>query len=62
MNFLTEFMDKDHSLDSLYKQIVKYDESKKQGLETEIMKIAKAELNFDFFLYFTMLPLCTLNL
>ena len=41
-------MDKDHSLDSLYKQIVKYDESKKQGLETEIMKIAKAELNFDF--------------
>ena len=48
LNFLTEFMDKDHSLDSLYKQIVKYDESKKQGLETEIMKIAKAELNFDF--------------
>lgn len=48
LNFLNEFMDKDHSLDSLYKQIVKYDESKKQKLESEVVEIAKAEFSFDF--------------
>lgn len=48
LNFLNEFMDKEHSLDSLYKQIVKYDESKKQNLEKQIMEIVKAEFGFDF--------------
>ena len=48
LNFLNEFMGKDHSLDSLYKQIVKYDESKKQNLEKQIMEIAKKEFGFDF--------------
>lgn len=48
LHFLNEFMDKDHSLDSLYKQIVKYSGGKKQNLETEIMEIAKAEFSFDF--------------
>jgi len=48
LNFLNEFMDKDHSLDSLYKQIVKYDENKKQDLEKQIVEVAKEEFGFDF--------------
>ena len=31
LNFLNEFVDKNHSLDSLYKQITKYNESKKES-------------------------------
>lgn len=48
LNFLREFVDKDYSLDSLYKQIVKYDGGKKQNLESQIMEIVKAEFGFDF--------------
>ena len=48
LNFLNEFMDKNHSLDSLYKQITKYDKSKKESLEKEIMDVAKKEFSFDF--------------
>ena len=48
LNFLNEFIDKEHSLDSLYKQIVKYDENKKQNLEKQIVEMAKEEFGFDF--------------
>lgn len=48
LNFLSDFMDKNHSLDSLYKQIAKYDEKRKQNLESQIMEIAKKEFCFDF--------------
>lgn len=48
LEFLSEFTDKEHSLNSLYKQITKYDDDIKDELEKAIIVVAKKEFSFDF--------------
>lgn len=48
LEFLLKFLDKDHSLNALYKTITKYDQKTKDHLEKEIVEVAKKEFGFDF--------------
>jgi Transposase DDE domain len=48
LEFLEEFANRFHSLDSMYKQITQYDGTKKESVEKEIIAIAKSEFGFDF--------------
>lgn len=48
LEFLQTFLNKIHSENILYKEIVKYDEKTKEEIEKEIVEIAKKEFGFDF--------------
>lgn len=48
LEFLQEFLNKFHSENQLYKSIAKYDDTMREGLEKEVVNIAKSEFGFDF--------------
>lgn len=48
LEFLRNFLDKTHSENLLYKTIVQYDDGIKDGVEKEIVSVAKKEFGFDF--------------
>jgi transposase len=48
LDFLSNFLDKVHSENVLYKEIVKYDQKIKDVTEKEVVDIAKKEFGFDF--------------
>ena len=48
LDFLNTFLNKTHSENILYKAIAKYDDRIKDGVEKEVVKIAKEEFGFDF--------------
>jgi hypothetical protein len=48
LGFLRTFLNTTHSENVLYKVIVQYDDRTKDGLEKEIVSIAKKEFGFDF--------------
>ena len=48
LEFLREFLDKDHSEGAMYKRIVKYDDTQKDTIEKDVVEVAQDHFGFDF--------------